>query len=215
MQETLLTAGMSRLNLAVVFHEVERGVRALNQVITKGGDLQEAARQVQGLMRILGGFSSLLRRDRKRVHSAAKLVDRARQCNLLRFRYHRVGIVCPLADGDGAFDANFSFGLVLGALNNLIDNALYWMRVRWPESSDDGETSKRRVFVGTSHDFAGGPAIVIADTGPGFQADAPEHLVRPFFTRGRSSPSPRLYLVVALFWTRMAALQRRRRPRSR
>ena len=46
MQETLLTAGMSGLNLAVVFHEVERGVRALNQVITKGGDLEEAARQV-------------------------------------------------------------------------------------------------------------------------------------------------------------------------
>ena len=56
MQETLLTAGMSGLNLAVVFHEVERGVRALNQVITEGGDLEEAARQVQGLMRILGGF---------------------------------------------------------------------------------------------------------------------------------------------------------------
>ena len=183
MQETLLTAGMSGLNLAVVFHEVERGVRALNQVITKGGDLEEAARQVQGLMRILGGFSSLLRRDRKQVHSAAKLVDRARQFNLLRFRYHRVGVVCPVADGDGSFDANFSFGLVLGALNNLIDNALYWMRVRWPESSDDAETSKRRVFVGTSHDFAGGPAIVVADTGPGFQGDSPEHLVRPFFTR--------------------------------
>ena len=46
MQETLLTAGMSGLNLAVVLHEVERGVRALNQVITKGGDLEEAPRQV-------------------------------------------------------------------------------------------------------------------------------------------------------------------------
>ena len=170
MQETLLTAGMSGLNLAVVFHEVERGVRALNQVITEGGGLEEAARQVQGLMRILGGFSSLLRRDRKQRHSAAKLVDRTRQFNLLRFRHHRVGIVCPLADGDGGFDADFSFGLVLGALNNLIDNALYWIRVRWPESSEDEEASKRLVFVG---------------------------------------------MVVALFWTRMAGLQRRRRPRSR
>ena len=46
MQETLLTASMSGLNLAVVFHEVERGARALNQVITKGGDLEEATRQV-------------------------------------------------------------------------------------------------------------------------------------------------------------------------
>ena len=183
MQETLLTAGMSGLNLAVVFHEVERGVRALNQVITEGGDLEEAARQVQGLMRILGGFSTLLRRDRKRLHGVTKLVDRARQFNLLRFRHHRVRFVCPLADGEGAFDAEFSFGLVLGALNNLIDNALYWLRVRWPEPSDDGEGSNRRVFVGTDHDFAGGPAVLVADTGPGFQGDDPGHLVRPFFTR--------------------------------
>ena len=160
MQETLLTAGMSGLNLAVVFHEVERGVRALNQIITEGGDLEEAARQVQGLMRILGGFSSLLRRDRKRRHSAVKLVDRARQFNLLRFRHHRVSVVCPLADGDGGFDADFSFGLVLGALNNLIDNALYWLRVRWPDPPADRDTSKLRLFVSTSHDFAGGPAIV-------------------------------------------------------
>ncbi len=35
MQDTLLTAGMSGLNLAVVFHEVERGVRALHQVIVE------------------------------------------------------------------------------------------------------------------------------------------------------------------------------------
>ena len=183
MQETLLTAGMSGLNLAVVFHEVERGVRALHQVITEGGDLEEAARQVQGLMRILGGFSTLLRRDRKRVHGAAKLAERARQFNLLRFRHHRVRVVCPLADDEGGFDAEFSFGLVLGALNNLIDNALYWLRVRWPESSDDGEPSQRRVFVGASRDFSDGPAVIVADSGPGFQGDAPEHLVRPFFTR--------------------------------
>ena len=183
MQETLLTAGMSGLNLAVVFHEVERGVRALNQIITKGENLKEATRQVQGLMRILGGFSSLLRRDRKRQHSAVKLVDRARQFNLLRFRHHRIRVVCPLATGAGAFDADFAFGLVLGALNNLIDNALYWLRVRWPETPDSAEISNRRLFVGTSHDFSGGPAVIVADTGTGFEGDAPEHLLRPFFTR--------------------------------
>ena len=68
-------------------------------------------------------------------------------------------------------------------MNNLIDNALYWLRVRWPEPSINGEASQRRVYVGASHDFSDGPAVVVADSGPGFQGDAPEHLVRPFFTR--------------------------------
>ena len=183
MQETLLAAGMSGLNLAVIFHEVERGVRTLHQVIVEGKYLASAARQAQELVRILNGFSILLRRDRKRLHSACKLVERARQFNLLRFRHHRIRFVCSLGQSGGGFDASFSFGLVLGALNNLIDNALYWLRVRWPELPENGDTSERRIFVGSSHDFEGGPAIVVADTGGGFQGDVPEYMVRPFFTR--------------------------------
>ena len=182
MQETLLAAGMSGLNLAVVFHEVERGVRALHQVIVEGRDLEGAARQAQELMRILDGFSTLLRRDRNRLHSARKLVEAARQFNLLRFRHHRIQFACPLLNGGAGFESSFSFGLVLGALSNLLDNSLYWLKVRWPELPEDVETSERRLFVGTSDDFGGGPAILVADNGVGFQ-DVPEHLVRPFFTR--------------------------------
>lgn len=182
MQETLLTAGMSGLNLAVVFHEVERGVRVLHQVIIKGGDLEGAARQAQELMRLLDGFSTLLRKDSKRQHHASKLVGAAQQFNRSRFRFHNVRLDCPVLDGEGDFKSRFSFGLVLGALNNLIDNALYWIRVRWPESTDEHTVPMRHMFVGTSHDFDQGPAIVVADSGPGFQ-DASEHLVRPFFTR--------------------------------
>ena len=183
MQETLLAAGMSGLNLAVVFHEVERGVRVLRQTIDDGRDMQGAANQARQLVGVLDGFSTLFRRDHKKQHSARKLVAGAREFNLLRLRYHKVQLACPLLGGDGDFEAVFSFGLVLGALNNLIDNALYWLRVRWPELSPDGETSERRLFIGASEDFAEGPAIIFADNGPGLQGDVPEHLVRPFFSR--------------------------------
>ena len=182
MQETLLAAGMSGLNLAVIFHEVERGVHALHQVIVEGRDMEGAALQAQELMRMLDGFAILLRRDSKRQHSARKLVLAARQFNLLRFRHHQVRFDCPLIDVGTGFDADFSFGLVLGALNNVIDNSLYWLRVRWPELSLDEEASERRIFVGTCLNLDGGPAIIVADNGVGFH-DVPEHLVRPFFTR--------------------------------
>ncbi len=41
----------------------------------------------------------------------------------------------------------------------------------------------RRLFLGVTRDFGDGLAIVVADNGVGFQGDAPDYLVRPFFTR--------------------------------
>jgi signal transduction histidine kinase len=92
--------------------------------------------------------------------------------------------MCPMLEKEEpGFEAKFSFSLVLGALNNLIDNSLYWMRVRWPDLPVTAGLSSRAIYVGVSHDLEAGPAIVVADTGPGFQGDDPERLVRPFFTR--------------------------------
>jgi signal transduction histidine kinase len=184
MQHTLLQAGLSGLNLAVIFHEVEHGVRALHGAISNGANPSAAAKQAQDLMHLLDGFSGLLRRDTKLKHSAKKLVDSARQFNLLRFQFHQVELICPIVhERDSDFVATFAFNLVLGALNNLIDNALYWLRVRWPDMRKDGQPSKRRLYIGSSEEFEGGPAIIVADNGPGFQGDDPEQIARPFFTR--------------------------------
>lgn len=183
MQETLLAAGLSGLNLAVVFHEVERGVRVLHQVIVERRDMAGAASQARELMHLLDGFATLLRRDSKKRHHASRLGRAARQFNGLRLRHHRVRFTCPLLDGEGDFEAIFSFRLMVGALNNLIDNSLYWLRVRWPEVPEEDESSERRIFVGATRDFDDGPAIIVADNGEGFQGDDPEHLAYPFFTR--------------------------------
>jgi signal transduction histidine kinase len=193
MQETLLSAGMSGLNLAVIFHEVERGVRMLHRVIVDGtDDPGAAARHARDLMHLLDGFSALLRRDSRATQTARSLILAARQFNILRLRFHRVRLTCPLLETeDSGFEASFSFSLVLGAINNLIDNALYWLRVRWPDS--DADPSPRRLYVGVSHDYQTGPAIVIADNGPGFQDDPPERVVRPFFTRKPSGMGLGLY----------------------
>ena len=183
MQETLLAAGMSGLNLAVIFHEVDRGVRVLHRVIVEGGDPDSAARQAQELVRLLEGFSSLLRRGNRRPRSARELFETIRRINVLRFRHHHVDFVCPLLEtGHAGFQSSFEFSLVLAVLNNLIDNSLHWLRVRWPDALSESSPRTRRLYVGTSHDLESGPAIVVADNGPGFQ-DRPELMVRPFFTR--------------------------------
>jgi signal transduction histidine kinase/anti-sigma regulatory factor (Ser/Thr protein kinase) len=183
MQETLLSAGMSGLNLAVVFHEVERGVRVLHEVIVDGTDPQAAAKQARDLMHLLDGFATLLRRDDQAQHSARKLLEAARTFNRLRLRHHGIRLICPaLESSSGGFDAKFSFSLIIGALNNLIDNAIYWMRVRWPNEPKKDTPSPRVLYINTT-DELGAPAIVVADTGTGFQGESQENLVRPFFTR--------------------------------
>ncbi len=184
MQETLLAAGMSGLNLAVVFHEVDRGVRALHRVIVDGSDMERADAQAKQLVRVLDGFSTLLRRDSKKIHRAHELVALAKRFNNLRIKSHHVQFRCPIFEDESHdFRSTFSLPLVLGALSNLFDNALYWLRVRWPELCSDGKNSSRQLYVGTTLCFDHGPAIVVADNGTGFQGDPPDHLVRPFYTR--------------------------------
>lgn len=179
MQETLLSAGMSGLNLAVVFHEVERGVRMLHKAIESGADLQSAADQARDLTKLLDGFSNLLKRDDQKPHSARTLITRARDLTKPRFRFHETTLNCPfLEKEEDGFKSIFAFGLVLNAVVNLIDNSIYWLQVRWPES----KAAERKIYLGISNEFELGPALIIADNGPGFQDD-PDNLVRPFFTR--------------------------------
>ena len=56
MQDTLLSAGVSGLNLAVVFHEVERGVRTLHEAMVRGADVNSLLGQARDLAQTLDGF---------------------------------------------------------------------------------------------------------------------------------------------------------------
>ncbi|MCK1513035.1 ATP-binding protein [Bradyrhizobium sp. 190] len=182
MRDTMLRAGLSGMGLAVVFHEIEQGVRVLFNAIESGGNRDSIQTQARELVRILDGFTELLRKGDRQTHALNHLIKRARDLASPRFRIHNVRLVCPaLEPGAPELSANFAYSLVLGAMTNIIDNAIFWLKARWPEETQ--KPSKRAIYIGIDTDLApGSPAIVIADTGPGFQDD-PERLVRPFFSR--------------------------------
>ncbi|MER8606594.1 ATP-binding protein [Mesorhizobium sp. M0663] len=181
MRETLLKAGLSGMGLAVVFHEIEQGVRFLYKAIEAGTETTTVQGQARELVRLLDGFAVLLRKGDRKDNSLKQLIKRARDMTAVRFRAHNVRLVCPALEDDAPeVFANFSFGLALGALSNLIDNAIYWLDVRWPE--DDAKPSPRIIYMDIYDGFDGGPAVVMSDTGPGFK-DNPDDLIRPFFTR--------------------------------
>lgn len=183
MERTLLSAGMSGLNLAIIFHEVERGVQTLHKAVIQNADRSSLEEQTRNLSETLGSFSALLRKDNRKRHSARELVAAACRINKLRFDYHQVKLTSPFLESDEAgFYSDFTFNLTLGSLSNLIDNALYWLRIRWPEKAENRDDSQRRLYIGLSRSFADGPAIVVADNGAGFDYSTPDQLVRPFFT---------------------------------
>lgn len=182
MRDTMLRAGLSGMGLAVVFHEIEQGVRVLFNAIESGGNRDSIQTQARELVRILDGFTELLRKGDRQTHTLNHLIKRARDLASPRFRIHNVRLVCPaLEAGAPELSSTFAFSLVLGAMTNIIDNAIFWLKARWPDETQ--KPSRRAIYIGIDTDLApGSPAIVIADTGPGFQDD-PERLIRPFFSR--------------------------------
>ncbi|MBR9863894.1 MAG: ATP-binding protein [Rhodobacteraceae bacterium] len=180
MKERLLSTGISGTSLAVVFHEIEQGVRSLYRNLEGKPEVEDVADQVNEMMRLLDGFSDLLRKKDRSLVDLKSVVRRARDLNRIRFRHHKVRLECPAVEDDApSVRVSCSFGLTLGAITNVIDNAIFWMRTRWPDEEDG---SGRALYLNIEPDFEGGPAIVIADTGPGFE-DSPMDLVRPFYTR--------------------------------
>lgn len=181
MKERLLSTGISGTSLAVVFHEIEQGIRSLYRNLEERPELEGITVQVKEMMNLLDGFSELLRKKDRKPVDLRNLIRRARDLNKIRFRHHKIRLDMPDLEEDvPPVMASCSFGLTLGALTNLIDNAIFWMRTRWPEPEDGN--SGRRLYIGIDADFEGGPAIIVADTGPGLQ-DSPSELVRPFYSR--------------------------------
>ena len=150
-------------------------------MIEKGGEQDAIRTRARELARVLGGFADLLRKGRRRRYSLNNLIRRIYDLNRVRFRKHHVKLNCPVLDERvPQVMSSFAFGLVLGALNNLLDNAFYWLRVRWSE--DDFDAPSRAIYMNINVDLGEGPAIVVADTGPGL-SDDPRDLTRPFFSR--------------------------------
>lgn len=180
MKERLLSTGISGTSLAVVFHEIEQGVRSLYRNLENHPEMDGVAEQVREMMRLLDGFAELLRKKDRRPVDLRTLVKRARDLNRIRFRHHNVRLECPAVEEEASsVVVSCSFGLTLGAITNIIDNAIFWMRTRWPDEEAEGG---RAIYMNIEPDFEGGPAIIIADTGPGFQDD-PAELIRPFYSR--------------------------------
>lgn len=179
LREIMLNSGNAGLQLSLIFHELERGVKGLLEAIRRREPLDQIENRSRYLKELLEGFATVLRKEPARKQSLAKLAREAIFLHQLRFEKHAVTLDFPLGKREqDDVDVRAPRGLIIGAISNAIDNAIYWTRVRWPDEA----AGKRRIWIGLSDEYGDSPALVVADNGPGFQ-DPPDEVVRPFWTR--------------------------------
>jgi signal transduction histidine kinase len=174
-RERFLTSASAGLSLSSVIHEVEKGVKALTRAVSE----EEAGPRIKALAKHLAdlveGFGALMRSSGATLESAGYMIKRAVFNSQLRLEIHGIRITVEIEEVE--FKAKCSRRLIISTLMNLMDNSIYWLDTKWGKAK-----SKKEIFISTTRELIGGPAIIVADNGPGF-ADPPEYLIEPFISR--------------------------------
>src|SRR5690606_23068423 len=128
----------------------------------------------------LEGFTPLLRRSEQKEFRISALAKRVVELSEHRFQHHKVTVSCPILTGESLdFNIKGPFGLLQAALTNLIDNAIHWTKLK---GEKEGAGYSPAIRIDTLTDwFEEGPALVVADNGPGFEIP-PDQAVQPFKT---------------------------------
>lgn len=192
MRNVMLNSGMTGINLGIVFHEVDREVKYINADLNKNSNIEIIKQRVKNLIQLLENFSPILKQNTNIVISASQLIEKARQINNPRFGYHKVIFSSPLISGENVnFQISGPGNLLISAVSNIIDNAIYWVSSKRELEGDD---FKAGLYIGSDFRNFTGPAIIIADNGDGFSLE-PEDLIMPYRTTRPGGMGLGLYFV--------------------
>ena len=175
-RDKLLTSAGAGLSLAIVIHEVEKGIGELKIAVERDASGDRVRELANHLSELVDGLTYLTRRSGRSTERASRLVRQALFNTEYRLRYHGIEALNIFESDDGVaedFEFRCTRRLLIATLMNLIDNSIYWIDQRKP--------SRGIVYFGPSLEFSEGPAIVVADNGPGFR-DSPELLVEAFLS---------------------------------
>lgn len=180
LRDVMTNAGMAGLNLAVIFHEVEREVDALAIAVERGLDSGRIREQIEHLHELLQGFAPLLKKNPLRLIFASEIVKAASRLRESRFKFHKVHFSAPLLQKEEPdFKVRGPSNLLCGALGNLIDNALYWVRYR---KEHDDRSVPGAILVTSDWDRKSDTGMIaVIDNGPGFSISK-ARAVEAFFT---------------------------------
>ncbi|SFP97726.1 sensor histidine kinase [Ralstonia sp. NFACC01] len=179
-REVMVSSGLAGMNLALIFHEVVHTIDRVQRRLQGAPNPDDIRKEIDHLRKLLDTFKPLLQRDPPRKVSAEDLVDRAAGMHEDRFERHGIVFSNWAADAKKkhSFTQMLPRGLMVAALSNVIDNAIYWTRFR----RERDERDVPGAILALSHwDEEDGGMIAVVDNGPGFQLP-PDQVGRPFFS---------------------------------
>ncbi len=186
-RDQLLHAAVPGLNLGTMLHGAEKVLEELRQAVKKDPDISRIRELVDRLYRAMRPVTNLLKNPGVQKTSASVLVKEAIFSTELRLKRHGIRLVNGMELGCPDFKAEGSKQMLIASIVNLIDNSIHWLEIKNP--------TQKLIYLATTNDLEGGPAIVVADNGPGFGNDDPEDLITPFFSRRNGGMGLGLYIV--------------------
>lgn len=171
LRDVMVNAGTAGLNLAVIFHEIEREVDALASAVERGVEEKVLKSQIEQIYYMLHGFAPLLRKNPTKMVFCSEVIEQASRMRKNRFQFHKVVFSAPvLSKEEPDFKVKAVPNLLVGAIGNLLDNALYWCQVR---KERDKRTEPIAIRIVTSYrEEDGSSLIAIVDNGTGFSEKA-------------------------------------------
>ncbi|REJ65356.1 MAG: ATP-binding protein [Planctomycetota bacterium] len=194
--DRLLTAAGAGLNLSIILHEVDKNIGTLYSLIERGDQTAEVREMAKQLSDMVDTLTWLTRQSGKSKVDISELIDNCLFVWRFRFDRHSITTRNGIEMGDPSFFVRANRRLILTALMNLVDNAIYWLGTK---------ARDRRLYIGTSFELTGKPGIVVADNGPGF-SDPFEYLTMPFFTRKPDGMGLGLHLAEEIMKTQSGRL---------
>lgn len=178
MQDIMLTSGMAGLNMTIAFHEIQHGITDAKKNLLSGKDISIVLEQFTRFELLLDTYAHLLKQEKVREWDLKSVLQSNLDLSDVRFTLHDIIHSCPVLTGEHPnYTINAPRNLLVSAVNNLIDNSIYWLDQRW-----GADAKKKYLHIAVSEEFDKGPAIVIADNGPGWRDISKEDMVKPFKT---------------------------------
>lgn len=197
--ERYMMAAAIGISYSLPIHEMRLRLTSIKHVIEdiernahlEDKYLRELSKQLSDTEDIVRAVSSIMSRQKKQKVNLYKSANNARvlkETDLVKYN-----IIYEIT-GDKELDVEAVPGLLNTAILNLLDNAIYWLRVRKNDARQKAEEFQAHITVNISKNSQGQPCITFADNGHGFQDDF-ELLVEPYYSTRNDGLGLGLYLV--------------------
>lgn len=180
-KEVMLGSGMANMNIGLAFHEMVHGVDNIVGQLERNSNKEIILSTVRHLRSLLDTFKPLLQREKNRSLPINELTARVLKMHEHRFPRHEVTLSDWANDIEKAenFKVKGPLNLVIGAISNVIDNAIYWSRYR-KELEKRPDPAAILILSSWDQELKEGTLAVI-DNGMGFQLN-PDSIAKPFMT---------------------------------